>query len=257
MVSRRADIAPAEFTRYLEPFVGSAAVFFALPPTSFVLADSNFELMNCYKAIRDNWREVEKRLNEHQLRHSDVYYYKIRNWKPRDVYDSAARFIYLNRTCWNGLYRVNQRGQFNVPIGTKDKIMLKSDKFDVISERLRDGCLVCQDFDETLSVAGAGDFVFVDPPYTVKHNLNGFLKYNETVFSWEDQLRLKLAIERAVQRGAAVTMTNANSESIHELYEGLGSIEIVERSSVIAAKSHQRGKTSEVIVRIGWSSESE
>ena len=253
MVSRNIKIAPSQYDRYIEPFLGGAAVFFSLPQRRFLIADSNQELINCYIAIRDNWQEVECLLHQHQQRHSYDYYYEVRSKRSRCQFANAARLIYLNRTCWNGLYRVNKRGVFNVPKGTKTKVLLDSDDFNRVSQLLRNGILQCQDFAKSLSAAGQGDFVFIDPPYTVNHNLNGFLKYNESVFTWEDQVRLKTAIVSAVERGALITMTNANHDSIHELYGGLGSIEVIERSSVIAANSHQRGKTTEIILRIGWS----
>lgn len=253
LVRNENQIAPSQFDRYLEPFVGGGSVFFSLKDTPFVISDANPELINCYIAIKDDWGKVLQCLKRHQRLHSDRYYYEIRASKPRFPHTKAAKFIYLNRTCWNGLYRVNLSGEFNVPRGTKDTVLLGTDDFPKISCKLSDGKILCQDFELTLSMAGKGDFVFVDPPYTVKHNLNGFIKYNEKIFSWEDQERLKGAIQAAAARGAMVTMTNADHESIHKLYSGMCDIEEIRRSSVIAGKSKNRGVTSEVLMRIGWS----
>jgi len=196
---------------------------------------------------------VVKSLRLHQANHSDSYYYDVRSSKPRKPHTRAARFIYLNRTCWNGLYRVNLKGQFNVPRGTKDTVMMETDDFDAISKLLDGGSIVCQDFQKTLSKAGEGDFVFVDPPYTVKHNNNGFVKYNEKIFSWQDQELLKQSINQAVSRGAKVTMTNADHPSIRTLYKDNTEIEILDRLSVISGSPTFRGKVSEVLIRFGWS----
>lgn len=254
LVNRENQISPPRYKRYIEPFLGGAAVFFSLPETPYIISDLNPELINCYESIKSNYREVEKHLRLHQRKHCDDYYYQVRKSQPRKECIRAARFLYLNRTCWNGLYRVNLQGQFNVPRGTKNKVLLDTDNFKNIAKRLSEGKILCQDFGETLSVAGAGDFVFIDPPYTVNHNLNGFLKYNEKIFSWDDQERLKEEIVLAVERGAMVTMTNADHKSIHKLYKGLGKIEKIKRSSVIAGRSSHRGVTSEILMRIGWNS---
>ncbi len=253
LVKRDNQISPLYYERYIEPFLGGAAVFFSLPNSPYIISDSNLELINCYKAIKKNYKEVEKYLRLHQRKHCDEYYYQVRKSQPRQQYTRAARFIYLNRTCWNGLYRVNLDGKFNVPRGTKNNVLLDTDNFEMVAERLKKGTILCQDFEETLAIAGDGDFVFIDPPYTVKHNLNGFLKYNEKIFCWEDQERLKEAVSSAVNRGAMVTMTNADHKSIRSLYTGMCKIEKIKRYSVIAGGSSHRGVISEVLMRMGWS----
>lgn len=252
LVKRGNQLSPSSYKRYIEPFLGGAAVFFSLPEKPYIISDLNPELVNCYEAIKDDYREVEKYLRAHHKKHCDDYYYQVRSSRPRKKCIRAARFLYLNRTCWNGLYRVNLQGKFNVPRGTKNKVILDTDNFQNISKRLNKGKILCQDFEETVSVALEGDFVFIDPPYTVNHNLNGFLKYNEKIFSWADQERLREAIVSAVDRGVMITMTNADHPSIHKLYSGMGKIERVERSSVIAGSSSHRGATSEILMRMGW-----
>jgi len=253
LVESDVQFAPDCFERYIEPFVGGGAVFFSIPRSNFLISDSNPELINCYQTIKKDWQSVVKSLRLHQANHSDSYYYDVRSSKPRKPHTRAARFIYLNRTCWNGLYRVNLKGQFNVPRGTKDTVMMETDDFDAISKLLDGGSIVCQDFQKTLSKAGEGDFVFVDPPYTVKHNNNGFVKYNEKIFSWQDQELLKQSINQAVSRGAKVTMTNADHPSIRTLYKDNTEIEILDRLSVISGSPTFRGKVSEVLIRFGWS----
>jgi DNA adenine methylase len=252
LIKNDRPIKPSKFNRYLEPFIGGGAVFFSLPHIPHVISDLNAELINCYLSIRDNWQNVQKLLERHQRNHSDEYYYKIRKSQPRSEVIKAARLIYLNRTCWNGLYRVNLAGKFNVPRGTKNKVLLSTDNFESVSQKLGNGLILCQDFEATINMANEGDFVFVDPPYTVAHNLNAFVKYNEKIFSWGDQVRLKDSILRAVSRGAMITLTNADHKSVRKLYDGTCSIEQVSRYSVIAGKSRYRGKANELLMRFGW-----
>lgn len=161
----------------------------------------------------------------------------------------AAQFIYLNRTCWNGLYRVNLEGKFNVPIGTKQNVILETDDFEATSRLLVGAELVCGDFEKVISRAGENDFVFVDPPYTVKHNYNGFIKYNESIFSWDDQVRLRDSVKTASNRGAKVLVTNACHESIRDIYEDIGELIVLDRASVIAGKSTARGRYEEMVIK--------
>jgi len=244
---------PDKFNRYIEPFLGGGAVLFSHGCSKGIVSDLNADLITTYKAIQKDWHSVEKKLREHARNHSDEYYYKIRASRPIKGYSVAAKFIYLNRTCWNGLYRVNLNGEFNVPRGTKNSVILKTDNLSEISRKLSGYKIYCRDFEETISEAKEGDFVFIDPPYTVKHNVNGFIKYNEKLFHWDDQMRLKEAIEVAVDKGVMLTVSNADHDSIKELYSDLGEITIVDRKSVIAGNSVYRGNTTEVIIRVGWS----
>ena len=172
----------------------------------------------------------------------------MRSIKPRTPITRAARFIYLNRTCWNGLYRVNLNGQFNVPIGTKKNVLLDSDNFEELSKLLRDTRLIVSDFEAIIEQAQAGDLVFADPPYTVRHNLNGFVKYNEKIFHWDDQIRLRDCLVRAHDRGCLIFLTNANHPSVMKLYKGHFDISSLKRSSVIAANSSDRGKYEELVI---------
>jgi DNA adenine methylase len=204
--------------KYFEPFLGGGAMYFALEPRRAVLADMNGDLIDTYRCIRDHPAEVESQLKWHADRHSDDHYYEVRQQSPRNPINRAARFIYLNRTCWNGLYRVNQKGTFNVPRGTKDAVLMSTDKWTALAQRLSSAALLTQDFEETISCAQDGDVIFADPPYTVKHNLNGFLKYNESIFSWEDQVRLCHALTSAADRGVTVVLTNAAHSSVRDLY---------------------------------------
>lgn len=240
---------PETFDRYIEPFLGSGAMFFALQPKQAVLSDLNDDLINCYRVVRDAPIAIAEMLAAHHANHSEDHYYRVRADKPNDPIMRAAWFLYLNRTCWNGLYRVNRKNEFNVPIGTKTAVVLDSDDFVASSRVLRSVDLENRDFERTLALAGNGDFVFVDPPYTVKHNLNGFVKYNDKIFSWADQVRLRDAVVEAARRGASVLVTNANHASIREIYDGVGCMEVVRRASVLAGNSKYRVQTDELVVR--------
>lgn len=218
-------------------------------PEKAILSDLNPELMDCYIAVRDEWQRVEMLLQEHHDKHSLEYYYEMRGKKFRSAAPKAARFIYLNRTCWNGLYRVNLKGKFNVPIGTKTAVVLSSDNFEMTASLLRRAELACCDFEETLERAQKNDFVFADPPYTVRHNSNGFIKYNEKLFSWADQVRLRDAVVRATDRGAKVLVTNANHPSVRKLYKDFSSKNSLSRQSILAADAKFRSKTSELLIQ--------
>lgn len=248
LISVNSQLFPSSYNRYIEPFLGSGAVFFHLNPRQAVLSDLNLELIETYQAIKKDWNRVARILSRHDKNHCESYFYKLRKHRPRTIWSRAARFIYLNRTCWNGLYRVNLNGDFNVPIGTKDRALLSSDNFSGIAKTLRRAELACSDFEPIIDIASKGDFIFVDPPYTVKHNLNGFVKYNEKLFSWDDQIRLSKALARATSRGAKILLTNADHPSILDLYKKKFSMNKISRRSVLAGKAAARVQTTELIV---------
>lgn len=234
--------------RYIEPFLGGGAVFFENQPKNGILSDANRRLIELYIVIRDELEEFEKNLQKHAKLHSKEYYYRVRSQRPRKPATRAAQFLYLNRTCWNGLYRENLKGQFNVPIGTKHTVIFESDDFPAWSRALHGTQLVHRDFEVAIDEAQSGDFVFVDPPYTVRHNMNGFVKYNQEIFAWADQIRLRNALLRASKRGASFAMTNADHESIRELYAGFGVQRQLGRHSVLAGKSANRAYSTELLI---------
>ena len=248
LVDRNDFHLPHYTARYIEPFVGGGAMFFSTLPQSAILSDMNTRLIETYQAIQERVDLVVESLVEHQKLHSKEYYYSIRSQKFANRTDRAAQFLYLNRTCWNGLYRENLRGEFNVPIGTKTKVIDDDEDLMAVSEALKNATLLASDFESTLDLAGPGDLVFADPPYTTAHNFNGFVKYNEKVFAWADQIRLRDAAIRARDRGAKVLITNAHHPSIFELYDGFGTIEEVTRRSVISGKAAGRIQTSECLI---------
>ncbi|MER8662973.1 Dam family site-specific DNA-(adenine-N6)-methyltransferase [Mesorhizobium sp. M1148] len=236
--------------RYIEPFLGSGAIFFHHNPPVSLLSDLNGDLIETYLAIKENWSAVYACLEQYQESHGKDFYYRERKLARTSASERAAQFIYFNKTCWNGLYRVNRLGEFNVPIGTKTKVISPDDDLEAISNRLSNSTLSSCDFSDTIEQAGDGDLLFVDPPYTTAHNMNGFLKYNETIFSWEDQKRLRDCCEAASLRGAKVIILNADHPSVRNLYEGASDITILDRYSVISGNAAGRKKTSELLITL-------
>lgn len=248
LVNHRPNLFNTNFKRYIEPFLGSGAVFFHLQPANAILCDQNPSLIETYNAIKGDWARVLRELRKHQRSHSRAHYYAVRETKYRSRYTRAAQFIYLNRTCWNGLYRVNLSGEFNVPIGTKSNVLLDTDDFQRVSDLLSNSDLKVRDFEKTIDLAKSGDLIFADPPYTVKHNLNGFIKYNERLFGWDDQIRLHHALCHAQKRGARIILTNADHSSIRKLYKKHFCLESVSRKSVLSGDKNYRGEVRELII---------
>lgn len=233
--------------KYIEPFLGGGAVFFHVAPKRALLSDLNPRLIETYNAIKDDWQKVDAKLRVFQRKHCADHYYEERDKKRKTPHTRAAQFLYLNRTCFNGLYRENKAGKFNVPIGTKTQVLLPDDNFEATSKILQSAELRVSDFSSVMDEAKSGDLVFLDPPYTTAHNKNGFLKYNQNIFSWEDQLRLRECVISARSRGAKIIMTNANHASIVDLYSDVGSPKVVSRQSVMSGSSSARGSTTEAM----------
>ena len=223
-------------------------MFFHLTPDRAVLSDSNAELIDTYLAIKNGWQKVLEILQHHAKKHSDAYYYTVRSSRPKSLAEKAARFIYLNRTCFNGIYRVNRKGQFNVPRGTRNSVIFETDDFEGLSKLLKKAELKACDFEEMIDSASAGDLIFADPPYTVRHNNNSFIKYNEKLFSWNDQVRLSNCLKRAAQRGALIIATNAHHQSIIELYWDGFQLQSIFRKSLISANKKFRGNYEELLI---------
>jgi DNA adenine methylase len=249
LVSQHANFLPVRYERYIEPFLGGGAVFFRVAPSSSILSDANVELINAYRCIRRDPLGLDQVLAKFQRKHSDEFYYRMRATKPTEPMARAARFVYLNRTCFNGMYRVNREGQFNVPIGTKQAISYPPGYLEQVARHLRGANLRAMDFEETLDLAKEGDFVFVDPPYTVMHNNNGFIKYNAKLFSWNDQMRLASAVKRAARRGASILLSNADHSDVRTLYDGFGEHHQIGRSSVLSGMAEGRRSTTELLIR--------
>lgn len=204
---------------YYEPFLGGGAVFFALSPLTAVLSDINQDLINTYQIVKTDPEGVIRRVKSYPV--SKKQYYVIRDSSYDDPLDQAARFLYLNRTAFGGMYRLNKAGKFNVPYGGGERTpapLWKNKLVSRASVALSAAQLIARDFEEALSSAASGDAVYCDPTYTVAHDRNGFIRYNESNFSWSDQKRLAVAAAMAADRGAFVIVSNAHHPSLRELY---------------------------------------
>ena len=229
--------------------LGGGAVFFFLQPPRAILSDINGDLIALYQVMRDNYLELAQAMSVHQKSHCREYYYTIRGTHIDDPVQSASRLLYLNRMCYNGMYRVNKAGQFNVPIGTKHSCTYDIDYFAAYSELLQNVELEAIDFTATIDKAGENDFIFADPPYTISHNQNSFIKYNEQLFTWNDQYRLLESLCAARSRGALIMATNANYDAIKKMYSDRGFyVKVIERFSVISSKVDKRKKQEELLI---------
>ena len=207
---------------YHEPFLGGASVFLGLAPFSkSYLRDSNRELIDAYRVIRDQPDALAARIAEFENDKST--YYRVRGLTPESKLDRAARFVYLNHTSYNGIYRVNLQGVYNVPFGDRRAPQIPTaEHLRGVADRLKKARLDVGDFAGSLRFVQGGDLVFLDPPYTVAHNNNGFVKYNQKLFSFEDQGRLNDLIDEIKKRRAYYILTNAAHRSICDLFQKRG-----------------------------------
>lgn len=241
---------PTEYNRYIEPFLGSGAVFFYLQPQEAILCDINMDLINTYISVRDEIDAVYRNLRIHESNHSRTYYYTIRDRRTRTTATAAARMIYLNKACFNGIYRVNNQGKFNVPFGTRTELSFNRESLIGSAHDLRNAQILCQDFQETIELAQENDFLFCDPPYAVINEDARFISYTAALFSWDDQIRLAMSLERAKERGVKIIMTNVNHEEVRALYENIDGfvLDTVTRSCSISGNVEGRRAYSELIV---------
>lgn len=251
-VKKQSHRLPVKYKRYIDPFLGGGSVFFFMEPEEAILSDINAELIFTYMAIKEDWGGLNRKLKDHARNHKKdgtKYYYKVRNMCPRSVTSIAARMIYLNRTCFNGIYRVNRNGVFNVPRGSKNTIITGQEEFEKRSKLLKKADIRCNDFEETINEAREDDFLFCDPPYAIQEE-QSFVGYTQNLFGWEDQRRLANALERARQRGVQILMTNVNHPSVRALYENTEGflLDEVDRYSSISGQVGGRRQYSELIV---------
>lgn len=233
------------FNTYHEPFLGGGSVFFSLQPQKAILSDLNQELIGTYLQVKDNVEDVIKHLSN--FSNTSINYYQVRGTNYDSETQKAAKFIYLNQTSFNGIYRVNLKGEYNVPFGYRNKDFLDTKALRAASEALKNVELLHVDFVETLNNIKEGDLVFIDPPYTVAHENNGFVKYNQNIFAWEDQERLNNYIKSVTEKGAYFIMTNAAHKSIEELYSDIGESIKLQRASLIGGKGALRTLYNELL----------
>ncbi len=240
-----APLIPTSYRRLFEPFAGGAALFFHLEPDAAVLSDLNEDLINCYRVFKHSPNELISTMAG--MENSAEYYYQVRESQPSEPIGRAARTIYLSRLSFNGLYRVNLAGMFNVPYGGKSHVCpLDEDAIQTASHLLRHTELLSGDFAKAVESATEGDVVYLDPPYTVAHSDNGFVKYNARIFSWDDQQRPAIVANELDERGVAVLVSNADHLSVESLYSNFEKI-VIQRTSQIAANSNFRRPITECV----------
>jgi len=244
---------PQKFEAYYEPFLGGGAVFFYLSRSrsifQSVLTDINSELINTYCCIRDNVEQLILLLKEHQVRHNKDYYYEVRSWNQGTPLEKAARLIYLNKTCFNGLYRENSQGKFNVPIGKyKNPKICHPDLLHSVSAALQLTQIEIKPFDAVLDYAkNPQDFVYFDPPYYPLSPTSNFTAYSRYSFNEEDQIRLRDTFAKLAKRGVKVMLSNSDCPFIRGLYSDFKSHEIL-ATRAINSDANKRGKISELLV---------
>lgn len=235
------------FNDYHEPFLGGGSIFFNIQTRNSFLSDVNEDLIVAYTEIRDNVEEVIIELQ--QFKNTEDYYYLIRE-QINNSYRTkeAAKFIFLNQTSYNGIYRVNLNGKYNVPYGFRSKDFFQPDNLRHASNALKNAKIFASDFTKILPNIKTGDLVFLDPPYTVSHYNNGFIKYNSKLFSEQDQIRLSKLISEIKNMGAFYIMTNADHDQVHEIFKCNGDrFTTQERASLIGGKNSKRGIYKEAI----------
>ncbi|MCI9010001.1 MAG: Dam family site-specific DNA-(adenine-N6)-methyltransferase [Clostridia bacterium] len=239
-------ISSIDFNHFHEPFLGGAAVYLSLEhKKKSYLSDINEELINAYSQIRDNPYQVIKILLSYENTEAD--YYRIRSLNLDDPIEQAARFIFLNQTSYNGLYRVNRSGDYNVPYGHRKNWHYDEKRILQVSEKLQKTSIKCGDFECNKYIIKKHDLVFLDPPYTVSHNNNGFIEYNKNLFSLSDQERLCRFIEYIKRKDAYYILTNAAHPKIKEIFGKEEQPIVYSRKSLIGGKNSKREKIDEYI----------
>ncbi len=244
---------PKTYNRYFEPFIGGGALFFELRPQYGYISDLNEELINLYTVVRDDVYELIDNLNKHEI--SKEYFMAIRNIDRTKEYQNwsdvkkASRFIYLNRTCFNGMYRVNSQGQFNVPFGNyKNPRIVDEENLINCSKLFKNTEICCADFSEILNKVQKGDFVYFDPPYVPLNETSSFTSYTKDGFDLDMQFKLREVCDELDSKGVMFMLSNSDTKLVNELYSNY-EIKKVFASRAINANGNGRGKITEILVR--------
>ncbi len=242
---------PSDFGAYLEPFLGGGAVFFHIRPERAILGDINAELLNVYWIVQNDVELLMAELGKHESRKKEEeYYYEVRQWKPGELNPvaRASRTIFLNKTCYNGLYRVNSSGQFNVPFGQYENPMLYNrENLLACNRTLRGRLLLADDYRKTLSYARENDFVYLDPPYQPVSPTANFTAYTKDSFAENDQEELAKVFAELDERGCKVMLSNSATDFVRNLY-GQYHIQRIRASRPISSKAETRGEVEEFLV---------
>jgi DNA adenine methylase len=255
------DKLPKEFNNYHEPFLGGGAVFFELYSRGMLngkkvyLSDINAELINTYNVVKNNPNQLIENLKLYKKNHSKEFYYQVREldrlkgFKTLDNIERATRFIYLNKTCFNGLYRVNKKGYFNTPIGSyKNPNIVDEETILNASRALQNAIILNQPFDKTIDNVSVNDFVYLDPPYYPLTQTANFTSYDENVFLDEKQQQLFNLFTELNNKKCFVVKSNSNTDFIKKLYKEY-TIDFVQANRFINSKSNNRNKIDEVLIR--------
>lgn len=252
LLNRFNHLFPKQFNRYFEPFLGGGAVFFRLAAAytnlQAVLSDANAELINCYRMVAEDLDTVMELLSKH--RNDKHYFYKIRAVDVSKMSPAAraARLIYLNKTCFNGLYRVNSKGQFNVPFGRyKNPRILDASNLGAARRALAHTDVICAPFEHVLMRARQGDFVYFDPPYHPLSITASFTGYTKGSFNFDDQKKLAEVFRALSKRGCYLMLSNSDTMEIRELYKDFR-LETVLATRAINCVAEKRGRISELLV---------
>lgn len=244
---------PKTYEKYWEPFLGAGALNFALAPSQANLSDSNTDLISCYIQIREDPERVYKHLLEHLRNNSKEYYYALRiqynDNRFKNTVEQAANFIYLNKTSFNGIFRVNMKGEYNVPYGyKKSPIFPTLSKLRILSNILKGAELASSDFSTAISSEKItpGDFVYLDPPYPPLNGTSYFRHYTASRFSWDDQVLVAELAQNLRDQGCYVMVSNADVEKVRDLYTNWN-LYTLPVTRWIAA-SGKRHKVSELVI---------
>lgn len=246
---------PKKVGRYFEPFLGGGALFFEIQPEQGIVNDANPDLINVYQVIKDNVDELIEDLKKHV--NEEEYFYQIRGLDRTEGFNKlspiqkASRIIYLNKTCFNGLYRVNNAGEFNSPFGRyKNPNIVNEVTLKAVNNYLNKTKTVINnaDYIEATSDAKRGNFVYLDPPYDPVSDSSNFTGYTQSGFNKDEQIRLKEFCEKMDRKGVKFMLSNSSTQFIKELYSGF-KIHTVEATRAINSDPLGRGKVEEVIVK--------
>jgi len=258
ILSKLKELMPTEYNNYFEPMIGGGALFFSITPKKAYINDTNDELMCAYQCFKDDslFDSLKKELRKHEANNSEDYYYQIRaqdqklDFLNQPVYVRAARMIYLNKACFNGLYRVNSKGFFNVPFSKKEKVNTFDDaNFNSIRQYFLSNNIniTSTDYHKVVEKAKAGDFVYFDPPYDVYPDKLGFVDYGKDGFGKEEQIKLRDCFKALSDKGVKVMLSNHNTPFINELYKGFN-IHVINAKRMINSKADGRGNVQDVII---------
>lgn len=250
------ELIPENYSTYYEPFVGAGAVLFDMQPKKAVINDANEELINVYRVIKNNIDELIIDLKEHV--NEEDYYYDVRKldrtkeYKNMSDVKKASRILFLNKTCYNGLFRVNQQGEFNVPFGRyKNPNIVNEDTLRAVHHYLNnnDIKILNTDFEEAIKYMRKEAFVYFDPPYHPISDTSSFTGYTTDGFNAQDQKRLKKLCDSLDERGCRFLLSNSSANLIVDLYEDDYNLDFVDANRSINSKGDSRGEIKEVLVR--------